>query len=143
MRIIVNSNDRESGTTTDFTTKSLLLLPEDRNKTYKVYIKQVIIHGKFIVGGPSIDFPIIYLSSNNIIPTNGEYNTRYNNTLCFLRQDINDNFIYQNDGDVENFTIRGINDKINFSIHSIDADDTELISSMTFRTTIILNLVEC
>lgn len=135
MRLVINSNDREVGTPTNFSVH-FNFLPEDKNKRYKVYIKQAII--SFGTGDPQ---GLLYLSSNSIIPINSEYDSRNKNTLCILRKDIdNDHYFYQNDG-VENFICQGVPQRLNFSIHDANNDST-IASSNIQETVIILNLVD-
>ena len=145
MRLIINSNDKITGDATNFTVL-FNLMPEDMNKRYKVFIKQAIISYDPNPPTPAdpddaVDAfrPVLYLSSDSIIPIDSEYNTRYNNTMCMMRRDYsNDCYYYQNDG-IENFVCQGIPQKLNFSIQG-PVDDT-LLTDID-NTIIVLNLVE-
>ena len=137
MRLLVNSNDRISGTNTDFTVK-YDFLPEDRNKKFKVYIQQVVIRFDSTFAD---NRNTIYLSSKSITPYN-DYNTRYNDALCLLiRSDNNGYYHYQNNGPIENFSITNIQGQLNFQIHDLDIDDA-LNDLAIIETSIILNLIE-
>ena len=134
MRLIINSNDRISGNSHNFQVELKGILPEEINLDYQVFIKQVIIHS-----ATDMSDDILYLCSSSIVPYSSEYNTRYNNTLCFVENVGFGNFSYKNQGNVEDFSIKGLNPIINFNLSRLT---NQPIINDDWTVTIILNLVK-